>query len=131
MVFANGGRRGEAVLCEQCAAGVMSARGELPQDQAADRGRSQTPALDEFGRDLTAEAREGRVDPVIGRDEEIEQTVEILARRRKNNAVLIGEPGVGKTAIVEGLARRVAEGDVRSEERRVGKECRSRWSPDH
>src|SRR5689334_21285879 len=112
MVFANGGRRGEAVLCEQCAAGVMSARGELPQDQAADRGRSQTPALDEFGRDLTAEAREGRVDPVIGRDGEIEQAVEILARRRKNNAVLIGEAGVGKTAIVEGLARRIAEGDV-------------------
>src|SRR5689334_16874729 len=112
MVFANGGRRGEAVLCEQCAAGVMSARGELPQDQAADRGRSQTPALDEFGRDLTAEAREGRVDPVIGRDAEIEQTVEVLARRRKNNAVLIGEPGVGKTAIAEGLARRIAEGDV-------------------
>jgi ATP-dependent Clp protease ATP-binding subunit ClpC len=113
MVFATGGRRGEAVLCEQCAAGVMNARGELPQDQpAANRARSATPALDEFGSDLTAEAREGRVDPVIGRDEEIEQTVEILARRRKNNAVLIGEPGVGKTAIVEGLARRVAEGDV-------------------
>jgi ATP-dependent Clp protease ATP-binding subunit ClpC len=113
MVFANGGQRGEAVLCEQCAAGVMSARGELPQPGAAPAQRSSdTPALDEFGRDLTGEAREGRIDPVIGRDDEIEQTVEILARRRKNNAVLIGEPGVGKTAIVEGLARRVAEGDV-------------------
>jgi AAA ATPase domain len=113
MVFANGGQRGEAVLCEQCAAGVMSARGELPQPGAARTQRaSETPALDEFGRDLTAEAREGGIDPVIGRDDEIEQTVEILARRRKNNAVLIGEPGVGKTAIVEGLARRIAEGDV-------------------
>jgi ATP-dependent Clp protease ATP-binding subunit ClpC len=113
MVFANGGQRGEAVLCEQCAAGVMSARGELPQPGAARTQRaSETPALDEFGRDLTAEAREGGIDPVIGRDDEIEQTVEILARRRKNNAVLIGEPGVGKTAIVEGLARRVVEGDV-------------------
>jgi ATP-dependent Clp protease ATP-binding subunit ClpC len=114
MVFANGAQRGEAVLCEQCAAGVMSARGELPQPGAsrAQRSESKTPALDEFGRDLTGEAREGRIDPVIGRDDEIQQTVEILARRRKNNAVLIGEPGVGKTAIVEGLARRVAEGDV-------------------
>ncbi|MEA2283406.1 MAG: ATP-dependent Clp protease ATP-binding subunit ClpC [Solirubrobacteraceae bacterium] len=114
MVFANGAQRGEAVLCEQCAAGVMSARGELSQSGAArpQGGQSQTPALDEFGRDLTGDAREGRIDPVIGRDHEIEQTVEILARRRKNNAVLIGEPGVGKTAIVEGLARRVAEGDV-------------------
>jgi ATP-dependent Clp protease ATP-binding subunit ClpC len=112
MVFANGGQRGEAVLCEQCAAGVMNARGELPQPRAATGQQSKTPALDEFGRDLTGDAREGLIDPVIGRDDEIEQTVEILARRRKNNAVLIGEPGVGKTAIVEGLARRVAEGDV-------------------
>src|SRR3954454_5846585 len=113
MVFANGGQRGEAVLCEQCAAGVMSARGELPQPGAARTQRaSETPALDEFGRDLTAEAREGGIDPGIGRADEIERTVEILARRRKNNAVLIGDAGVGKTAIVEGLARRVAEGDV-------------------
>ena len=78
----------------------------------ADGSGSATPALDEFGRDVTAEARAGRIDPVIGRDDEIEQTVEILARRRKNNAVLIGEAGVGKTAIAEGLALRIAEGDV-------------------
>src|SRR4029079_17248187 len=77
-----------------------------------DEPQSKTPTLDEFGRDLTAEAREGGIDPVIGREQKIEQTVEILARRRKNNAVLIGEAGVGKTAIVEGLARRIAEGDV-------------------
>jgi ATP-dependent Clp protease ATP-binding subunit ClpC len=100
MIFAAGPQRRAALLCEQCAAEV---------------GR-QTPrkpgALDEFGRDLTAEAAAGRIDPVIGRADEIAQTVEILARRRKNNAVLIGEAGVGKTAIAEGLALRIHEGDV-------------------
>jgi ATP-dependent Clp protease ATP-binding subunit ClpC len=75
-------------------------------------GRSVTPSLDEFGRDLTAMAREGRVDPVIGRDSEIEQTVEVLSRRGKNNPVLIGEAGVGKTAIVEGIAQRIVADDV-------------------
>src|SRR5690606_16061045 len=64
------------------------------------------------GRDLTALAREGKLDPVIGRDEEIRRIIEILSRRTKNNPVLIGEPGVGKTAIVEGLARRIVAGDV-------------------
>jgi ATP-dependent Clp protease ATP-binding subunit ClpC len=75
-------------------------------------GRSATPTLDEFGRDLTAMAREGRIDPVIGRDDEIEQTIEVLSRRGKNNPVLIGEAGVGKTAIVEGLAQRMVDDDV-------------------
>jgi ATP-dependent Clp protease ATP-binding subunit ClpC len=74
--------------------------------------RSDTPTLDEFGRDLTAMAREGRIDPVIGRDDEIEQTIEVLSRRGKNNPVLIGEAGVGKTAIVEGLAQRIVDDDV-------------------
>ena len=75
-------------------------------------GRPVTPTLDEFGRDLTAMAREGRVDPVIGRDSEIEQTIEVLSRRGKNNPVLIGEAGVGKTAIVEGIAQRIVADDV-------------------
>ncbi|MHB8467376.1 MAG: ATP-dependent chaperone ClpB [Acidimicrobiales bacterium] len=69
-------------------------------------------ALEKYGRDLTAEARSGKLDPVIGRDEEIRRTIQVLSRRTKNNPVLIGEPGVGKTAIVEGLARRIVEGDV-------------------
>jgi len=75
-------------------------------------GPSNTPTLDEFGRDLTQLARDGRIDPVIGRELEIEQTVEVLSRRRKNNPVLIGEAGVGKTAIVEGIAAQIIEGDV-------------------
>jgi ATP-dependent Clp protease ATP-binding subunit ClpB len=81
------------------------------------RVTSQSPeeqyqALERFGRDLTEAARQGKLDPVIGRDEEIRRTIQVLSRRTKNNPVLIGEPGVGKTAIVEGLARRIVEGDV-------------------
>src|SRR3954451_465086 len=67
-------------------------------------------ALDKFGRDLTGAAREGKLDPVIGRDDEIRRVIQVLSRRTKNNPVLIGEPGVGKTAIVEGLAQRIVDG---------------------
>ena len=117
VMFSNGMQRRGATLCEVCARQTMGeqAAEQAQQAQQAPGASQQQSALDEFGRDLTADARDGRIDPVIGRDDEIAQTVEILARRRKNNAVLIGEAGVGKTAIAEGLARRIAEGDVPQE----------------
>ena len=80
------------------------------QNTAADEETKKT--LEKYGQDLTAKAKEGKLDPVIGRDEEIRRVIEILSRRKKNNPVLIGEPGVGKTAIAEGLARRIVAGDV-------------------
>ncbi|MFJ3305143.1 ATP-dependent Clp protease ATP-binding subunit [Streptomyces sp. NPDC086549] len=85
----------------------------MPTEAAGEHKKpSSTPTIDEYGRDLTEDARAGRLDPVIGRDEEVEQTIEVLSRRSKNNPVLIGDPGVGKTAIVEGIAQRIAAGDV-------------------
>src|SRR3984957_5148888 len=81
-------------------------------EPGAKTGKSKTPALDSFGRDLTELARQGKLDPVIGREKEIERAIQILCRRTKNNPVLLGEAGVGKTAIVEGFAQRVIEGNV-------------------
>ena len=80
-------------------------------DEAAGRA-AETPTLDQFGRDLTELARKGELDPVIGRQHEIERVLQVLSRRKKNNPVLIGEPGVGKTAIVEGLAQKIVANEV-------------------
>jgi len=93
--------------------GIQSAiRKYRKQNVMSDNPEDGYKSLEKYGRDLTAAARSGKLDPVIGRDEEIRRTIEILSRRTKNNPVLIGEPGVGKTAIVEGLARRIVAGDV-------------------
>jgi ATP-dependent Clp protease ATP-binding subunit ClpB len=91
--------------------------GALQEVRGSHRVTSENPeeqyqALEKYGRDLTEDARKGKLDPVIGRDEEIRRVIQVLSRRTKNNPVLIGEPGVGKTAIAEGLARRIVEGDV-------------------
>ncbi len=102
--------RGLGVTKEAVLDALKSVRGshrvtsENPEDQYQ--------ALERYGRDLTEDARQGKLDPVIGRDDEIRRVIQVLSRRTKNNPVLIGEPGVGKTAIVEGLARRIIEGDV-------------------
>lgn len=90
---------------------AMSGQAPQPKGNIAGKGK-ETPALDEFGRDLNKLAAEGKIDPVIGRESEIERVIQILSRRTKNNPVLIGEPGVGKTAIAEGLAQKIIDGHV-------------------
>ena len=104
-MFAAHGLKRDAVL-----KALAELRGNQRVTDQQPEGKFQ--ALEKYGRDLTALARQGKIDPVIGRDEEIRRVMQVLTRRTKNNPVLIGEPGVGKTAIAEGLARRIVSGDV-------------------
>ncbi len=102
----------EEVLNLLGAGGDLDEGSPMPSAESGKKGKSKTPALDSFGRDLTELARDGKLDPVIGRSREIERIIQILCRRQKNNPVLLGEAGVGKTAIVEGLASKIVGNDI-------------------
>jgi ATP-dependent Clp protease ATP-binding subunit ClpC len=91
---------------------ILANKGDNPRAERSDPRHSKTPTIDQMGMDLTAAARSGKLDPVVGREQEIERVIQILSRRTKNNPALIGEPGVGKTAIVEGLAQRIIANEV-------------------
>lgn len=108
--LSGGTSRGAAPAGAAAGAGSSSTPSGRRRTATAQAGKKATPTLDEFSRDLTVLAREDRLDPVVGRSREIERVIQILARRTKNNPVLIGEPGVGKTAIVEGLAQKIHDG---------------------
>src|SRR5690606_1175203 len=90
----------------------LRSQGETGEKEARRPRSKNTPTLDSFGRDLTEMAEEGKLDPIIGREEEIQRVIQILSRRTKNNPVVIGERGVGRTAVVEGLAQKIVAGDV-------------------
>ncbi|MBQ7740569.1 MAG: ATP-dependent Clp protease ATP-binding subunit [Eubacterium sp.] len=99
-------------IIEEIAQSISNGENDSRPSRGAKKGKSKTPTLDEFGKDLTEAAKQGRIDPVIGREDEIQRVIQILSRRNKNNPCLIGEPGVGKTAIAEGLALKIVENEV-------------------